>query len=123
MPTSITSVSPQLAWLVGLLSMLAVFLWFSRSHGLRAAFLIALLWGKILAGVFLILRVDIPLATIYWYSPKTMQLREIATITANELIFLSFLVTALITMAWPQLERELGIKGLDLLGKAGKRKR
>ncbi len=117
------TVSPQLAWLIGLLSMLAVFLWFSRSHGLRGGFLLSLVWGKMLAGVFFLLHIDIPLATVYWYSPKTMQLREIATITANELIFLSFLVTALITMAWPQIEKELGIKGLDLLGRAGRNKR
>ena len=113
------AVSPQLAWLVGLLSMLAVFIYFSRSHGLRGGFLLSLVWGKILAGVFLILRVDIPLATVYWYNPRTMQMRELFTLTANELVFLSFLVTAALTLAWPQLERELGIRGLDLLGKAG----
>ena len=118
---NITSVSPQTAWLVGLLSMLAVFLWFSRSYELRGGFLLALVWGKLLAGVFFLLHIDIKLATVYWYNSKNMQLREIATITANELIFLSFLVTALITMAWPQLERELGIRGLDLLGRAGKK--
>ncbi|MEB3760301.1 MAG: hypothetical protein GSR81_05575 [Desulfurococcales archaeon] len=66
---NITSVSPQLAWLIGLLSMLVVFLWFSRSYGLRPAFLIALVWGKLLAGVFFILHIDIELATIYWYNP------------------------------------------------------
>ena len=119
-PTTAT-VSPQTAWLIGLLSMLAVFLWFSRSHGLRAAFLLSLLWGKLLAGVFFLLHIDIPLATVYWYSPETMQLRKLATITANELIFLSFLLTTMLTLAWPSLERELGIRGLDLLSRAGKK--
>ncbi|MCE4625113.1 MAG: hypothetical protein F7C35_04535 [Desulfurococcales archaeon] len=52
-----------------------------------------------------------------------MQIRELFRVTANELIFLSFLLTTLLTLAWPQLERELGIRGLDLLSKAGKRKR
>ena len=120
---NITSVSPQTAWLVGLLSMLAVFLYFSRSYGLRAAFLIALVWGKLLAGVFWLLKIDIPLATVYWYNPRTYQLRELFTLTANELIFLSFLLTTMLTLAWPSLERELGLKGIDLLSKAGKRKR
>ena len=117
-----TAVSPQLAWLVGLLSMLAVFIYFSRQYGLRAAFLLSLVWGKLLAGVFWPLRIDIPIATIYWYDPKTYQLRELFRVTANELIFLSFLLTTMLTLAWPSLERELGIRGLDLLGKAGGKK-
>ncbi len=117
-----TSPTPQLAWLIGLLSMLVVFLWFSRSYGLRPAFLIALVWGKLLAGVFFILHIDIRLATIYWYNPETMTIRELFKITANELIFLSFLVTALITMAWSQLEHELGLKGLDLLARTSRKK-
>ncbi|MEB3765267.1 MAG: hypothetical protein GSR77_03780 [Desulfurococcales archaeon] len=117
-----TSPTPQLAWLIGLLSMLVVFLWFSRSYGLRPAFLIALVWGKLLAGVFFILHIDIELATIYWYNPETMTIRELFKITANELIFLSFLITTMLTLAWPSIERELGIKGIDLLARTGRKK-
>ncbi len=44
---------PRLAaWLAGLFSMLAVFLFFSRSHGVRYAFVLGLLWGKVVAGVY-----------------------------------------------------------------------
>ena len=79
--------------------------------------------GQNPSGRVLQLHIDIELATVYWYSPKTMQLRELFTLTANELIILSFLLTTMLTLAWPQLEKELGIRGLDLLGKAGKGKR
>ena len=44
-------VSPRLAWLASLFSMLAVFLFFSRGHGVRYAFMLSLLWGKVVAGV------------------------------------------------------------------------
>lgn len=101
------------------MSMLAVFIYFSRQYGLRAAFLLSLVWGKLLAGVFFLLHIDIPLATVYWYNPKTYQMRVLFRVTANELIFLSFLLTAALTLAWPSLERELGIRGLDILSGAG----
>jgi len=116
-----TSLSPQAAWLVGLISMLAVLLYYSRSYGLRGAFLLALVWGKILAGVFYILHIDIPVFTVYRYY-EGYGYYPVFTITANMLVFLSFLVTALLTLAWPQLEKELGIRGLDLLGQAKKRR-
>ena len=56
-------VSPRIAWLLGLFSMLAVFLFFSRSHGARYAFMLSLLWGKVLAAVYWVLGLDLPLFT------------------------------------------------------------
>ena len=117
-----TSLSPQAAWLVGLMSMLAVLLYYSRSYGLRGAFLLALVWGKILAGVFYVLHIDMPVFTVYRYY-RGYGYYPVFTVTANMLVFLSFLVTALLTLAWPQLERELGIRGLDLLGRTGKKRK
>ena len=116
-----TSLTPQAAWLIGLLSMLAVLLYYSRNYGLRGAFLLALVWGKILAGVFYILHIDIPVFTVYRYY-KGYGYYPVFTVTANMLVFLSFLVTALLTLAWPQLERELGIRGIDFLGQAKRRR-
>ena len=101
--------------------MLAVFLYFSRNYGLRGAFLLALVWGKILAGVFYILHIDVPVFTVYRYY-KGYGYYPVFTFTANMLVFLSFLVTALVTLAWPELERELGLRGLDLLGQARRRR-
>ena len=116
-----TSLSPQAAWLVGLISMLTVLLYFSRSYGLRGAFLLALVWGKILAGVFYVLHIDMPVFTVYRYY-RGYGYYPVFTVTANMLVFLSFLVTALLTLAWPELEQELGIRGLDLLGQAKRRR-
>ena len=113
--TPASHVSPQLAWLAGLFSMLAVFLYFSRSHSLRGAFLLALLWGKIVAGVFWVLRIDVPVFTVYRYV-KSYGYYPMFTVSANMLIFLSFLATTLVTLAWPEIEKELGMRGLDLLG-------
>ena len=103
-------VSPQLAWLLGLLSMLAVLLYFSRSHGLRAAFLLALVWGQVLAGVYWVLRIDIPVFTVYKYY-SGYGYYPLFTVSANMLIFLPFLTTTLVTFAWPELERELDLRG------------
>ncbi len=119
--TPAAQVSPQLAWLLGLLSMLAVFLWFSRSHGLRAAFLLALVWGKVLAGVFWVLHIDMPLFTVYRYV-KGYGYYSLFTVSANMLIFISFLTTTLLTLAWPEIERELGLRGIDILGRTGKKR-
>ena len=119
--TPAAQVSPQLAWLLGLLSMLVVFLWFSRSHGLRAALLLALLWGKILAGVYWVLRIDMPVFTVYRYY-EGYGYYPIFTVSANMLILLSFLATTLLTLAWPEIERELGLRGIDLIGQARKKR-
>ncbi len=113
-------VSPQLAWLLGLFSMMIVFLYFSRSHGLRAAFLLALIWGKILAGVYWVLHIDMPLFTVYRHIKYGYQ--PLFTVSANMIIFLSFLTTTLVTLAWPELEKELGLRGIDILGRAGKKR-
>ncbi|MEB3778886.1 MAG: hypothetical protein GSR85_01445 [Desulfurococcales archaeon] len=47
---------PQTAWILGLLSMLAVLLYFHQKTGdLRYSFMVSLIWGKILAGVYWLL--------------------------------------------------------------------
>ncbi len=49
-------VDPQTAWILGLLSMLAVLLYFHQKTGdLRYSFMVSLIWGKILAGVYWLL--------------------------------------------------------------------
>ncbi len=113
--TPAAQVSPQLAWLLGLFSMMIVFLYFSRSHGLRAAFLLALGWGKVLAGVYWVLRIDVPVFTVYRYY-EGYGYQPLFTVSANMLIFISFLTTTLLTLAWPEIERELGLRGIDILG-------
>ncbi len=67
---------------------------------MRGAFLLALVWGKILAGVFYILHIDIPVFTVYRYY-RGYGYYPVFTVTANMLVFLSFLVTALLPLAWP----------------------
>ena len=108
-------VSPRLAWLLGLFSMLAVFLWFSRQHGVRYAFMLALLWGKILAGVYWLLGLDLPLLTLY-RCQGGYGCYPVFTVTANMAILAFLALTNMIAVAWPEIRRELGIRGGPLPG-------
>ena len=107
---------PKTAWTIGLLSMLAVFIYFYHAkHGLRYAFIVSLLWGKVLAGVYWVLGLDYPLRTIYIY--RDGALYKLGTLTANEVIILLFLSSNLLAIAWPEIQKELGLKGLDVLAR------
>ena len=106
----------RLAWVIGLVTMLAVFIYFYHvKHSLRYAFIVSLLWGKVLAGVYWVLGLDYPLRTIYIY--RDGLLYKLGTLTANELIILLFLSSNLLAIAWPEIQKELGLKGLDVLGR------
>ena len=102
--------TPQAAWLFGLASMLAIFLViYYKESRLRLALIYSLLWGKILATVFMLLHLDIPL--FYMYTVKDGVVVARHTVTANMLVFTSFLLSNTIAIAWPELKRELGIHG------------
>lgn len=98
---------PGVAWFFGLLSMLTVFIVLYRmGEGLQKSLLFALIWGKIYAGVMWVLGVDKPVLTIYRYVPG-YGYYPIHTLTANMIIFILFLTTALTTWFWEDIRREL----------------
>ena len=100
---------PGIAWTAGIVTMLALFIivyW--REGKLRLALVYALVWGKILATVYWLLGIDVPVFTIYTVEDGVLV--KHATITANILIFTSFLATNIIILSWPEIRRELNIK-------------
>ena len=102
---------PRTAWVYGLLSMLAVFLYMHwRTGDLRFSFMAALAWGKVLAGVYWLLGLDYPLFSIYRYY-EGYGYYPVATITANMAVFTLLLLTNTLAYAWPELKRELGFRG------------
>ena len=98
---------PAQAWLLALASMTLVFLiiYYKESSAQRAI-LYALILGKLYAGVFWLLGIDWPVAAIYRYAPGYGYV-PIHVITANMIIFLLFLSSALTTLFWPEISREL----------------
>ncbi len=96
------------AWIVALASMsILLLLTYWKMGKFRQGLLISLLWGKLLAGVYYILGVDVPLYYIYYV--KNGRILHETTITAAEVIFFSFLVSFLVAWQWPKLSRELGL--------------
>ena len=108
-------VSPRLAWLLGLLSMLAVFLFFSRSHGVRYAFMLSLLWGKILAGIYWLLGLDLPPLTLY-RCQGGYGCYPVLTVTAGMAILALLLLTNALAYAWREIRGELGVRAGPLPG-------
>jgi len=103
------------AWLAGLAMMLAVFLYFHhRSGSVRYAFMVSLLWGKILAAAYWVLGFDLAIATVYVVGPYGPV--PVATITANQAMLAVLLFSNLLAYTWPALKRELGIRGGELPG-------
>ncbi len=101
-------VTPQTAWLFGLASMLLVFLIvYYKESKLRLALIYSLLWGKIIATIFMLMHLDIPLFNIYIIKQGVVVGRH--TITANMLVLTAFLFTNTIAITWPEIRRELGI--------------
>ena len=97
---------PAEAWLFGLMSMAAIFLAVYYREGVaQRALLYSLLWGKILAGVFWVFRIDKPVLTIYRATPYGYVPARI--ITANMIIFILFIISALTILFWPEIQREL----------------
>ena len=98
---------PAQAWLFALASMTAVFLIvYYRENRAQKALLYALILGKLYAGVFWLLGIDWPIAAIYRYVPG-YGYYPVHVITANMVIFLLFLSSALTTLFWPEIQREL----------------
>jgi len=97
---------PAQAWLLGLGLMTLVFLYFHHKTGdLRYSFMLALVWGKVLALILWALGLDKPLFTMYYYRDGYIIAK--LTITANMLVLLTLLATNLTAYAWPQITREL----------------
>ena len=90
-------------FLVGamVLSMVAVLMVAWRWFGsFRTAFMVMLITGKVWATVLWAFGVDRPLFNIVLYN-KVRGTYTAFTVTADGLIFLSFLVTLISTAAWP----------------------
>lgn len=104
-------VDPQTAWLFGLASMILAFLYFHwRTSDIRYSFMVSLVWGKVLAAVYWVLGLDLPLFTVYTYV-QGYGYYPIVTVTANMAIFMLLLLTNGLALAWPELKRELGLQG------------
>ena len=87
--------------------MLMVFLVLYRmGEGLQKSLLFALIWGKIYAGVMWVLGIDKPILTIYRYIPG-YGYYPTHTLTANMIIFILFLSSAVTTLFWEDIKREL----------------
>lgn len=97
---------PRLAWLIGILTMLAVFIFvYSRTNSLRMGFIVSLVWGKIVTGIFWALGIDVPLFTVYYYSNGVFH--RLLTVSANMIIFLTLLATTAFLILYPRYGREL----------------
>jgi len=100
-------VDPAEAWLFALASMTAVFLIvYYRENRAQKALLYALILGKAWAGVFWVLSIDKPILAVYRHVPGYGYV-PVHIITANMTIFLLFLSSALATLFWPDIQREL----------------
>ncbi|MEB3816916.1 MAG: hypothetical protein LRS46_03130 [Desulfurococcales archaeon] len=98
---------PAQAWLLALASMTLVFLavyW--REGNAQRALLYSLILGKLYAGVFWLLHIDWPVLAIYRYVPG-YGYYPVHVITANMVIFLLFLSSALTTLFWQDIQREM----------------
>mgnify|MGYP000020464998 CR=1 FL=1 len=73
--------------------------WFGS---LRTAFLSMLVIGKVWAGVLWAFGIDRPLFTIYIYN-KVRGTTSSFTLTADQMVFLSFLTTFAFVIAWPYI--------------------
>ncbi len=92
---------------VMLVSMVVVLLlawrWF---NSLRTAFLAMLIIGKTWVGVLWAFGIDRPLFSIVIYN-RLRDSYSTVTITADQIVFISFLVTFLLTLSWPYIARYL----------------
>ncbi len=103
------------AWVLGLLSMLAVLLYVYRhTRDLRLAFMASLLWGKVLSGAYWLLGLDYTLYTVYYVTENGW--RRIGDITAAGALFIVFLLTNLTIYYWPRITEELTGAAQELPG-------
>ncbi|AQQ75451.1 hypothetical protein JdFRA1000001_18c [uncultured archaeal virus] len=97
----------ELALIAMLISMVMVlkmaWKWFGS---LRTAFIIMLIVGKVWAGMLWAFGIDRPLFTLVVYN-KLKGVTSYVTIYATQMVFISFLVTLLATLAWPYIESYL----------------
>lgn len=75
--------------------------WF---NSLRTAFLAMLVIGKVWAGILWAYGIDRPLFNIVLYN-KIKGTATTITITADQFVFLSFLITFVFALLWPYLEK------------------
>ena len=91
-------------------SMFAVLLIAWRWFGdFRKAFIVMLVVGKTWAGVMWAFGFDRELFNVTLYNRLSGARAEI-TVTATELIFMSFLATLILTIFYPHIKRELGVE-------------
>ncbi len=96
------------AWTVVVASMALVLLAaLLRTGRLRPAVLASLLWGKIAAGVLWIVGADTPVLYVYTVHDSTVS--PAMTVSAAELILLSFLASFIVAWQWPRLSKGLGL--------------
>ena len=85
------------------LSMVVVLLlawkWF---NSLRVAFIVMLIIGKVWTGVLWAFGIDRPLFNLIIYN-KLKGTSTTLTITADQMVFLSFLSTLVFTLTWPYI--------------------
>ena len=74
--------------------------WF---NSLRTAFIVMLIIGKVWAGILWAFGYDRPLFNLIIYN-KIRDLTVTYTITATQFVFLSFLITLIVTISWPYIE-------------------
>ena len=87
-----------------LLSMVSILIlawkWFGS---LRMGFIIMLIIGKVWATILWAFGYDRPLFNIIVYN-KVKDVASVYTVTATQFVFLSFLATLIMTIAWPYFE-------------------
>ncbi len=103
--------SASLSWVPWTLFALGMFLAFcviySKTESFRKALLGSLFAGKTFAVVYWISGLDRTLFTVYLIDRKAPWIVREVHVTACEVIFLSFLATALTLALWPLILRQL----------------
>ena len=90
-----------------LVAMMAIFIFvYYRSGSLRLAFIVSLILGKTWTVILWAFGQDRTIFNIIVYN-KVSSTASVVPITATQVIFLSFLVTLLVTISWPYIEAYL----------------
>lgn len=70
---------------------------------MRTAFIVMLIIGKVWAGILYLFGIDKELFNLVIYN-KVRNTVSYVTVTANQAIFISLLITLLGTISWPYIE-------------------
>jgi len=111
----------EIAVSIMVLSMLAtLFISWKFTGSFRNAFIITLIVGKLWAGILYAFGIDKPLFNLIIYN-KIKGVTTTVTITADQMIFLSFMLTLIVTVFWPLLAPTLPpwLRGFNLIHSHG----